>query len=381
MSKIRRNNIVLLILIGLTAACHSKKESVSVLSVNNSPLIVCDEAKVTETREVKLSELVDDVEIIYLDNRDEAFFKFQSMAISDHYMCIWQRDGGAAKLFDRTGKYLCDVGSVGQGPGEYRAVYDVLIDEKAGCVYVASFIGEFIYKYDLNGTFIKKIDFEETVNKPRMYLESDGSLSLVHLCFKDRGSQFSAANIFGPGDSIKYVYVEELTTNFKDKEGKKVGADQEIWSYRNENDFPFMLTSTDTLYHYSSVRNEINAHFTVKMDPEKKGDAFFIFNELPNHFLVFIVGEKGKTILINKESHEAYNVKLVNDQMGGMDVFPRFQDGYFFNIYEPQVLKDKIDEFIQSGSLSEDKKLELESLQSTLQENNNNVVLLGKLKK
>ncbi len=70
---------------------------------------------------------------------------------------------------------------------------------------------------------------------------------------------------------------------FKDKENKNGGYNNEIWSYRNASGFPFMMTFTDTLYHYNSIDNEVKAVFTMKMDPEKKGDSFFIYNEFPHY--------------------------------------------------------------------------------------------------
>lgn len=362
-------------------ACQSKNESITVLSVNNAPLVVCDESKVNDEKETKLSELVDSLQIIRLDNRDEAFFKYQWIALSEHYVCIWQRDGGAVKLFDKSGRYLCDIGAVGQGPGEYRFIYDALIDEAQGRIYLSSYIGESVLTYTLQGEFLEKIDFGETLNKPRLFLNPDATFSLVHLCFNDRHNKFVAANVpTSQTDSIQYVYIEELVTSFKDPEGKKTGLNQEVWSYRNVDNFPFMLTSTDTLYHYNSMTNEVKASFTMQMAPEKKGDAFFIFNELPRHYLVFVVGENGETILIDKESREASRVKFINNRMGNMEIVPHFQDGYFFDIYEPIVLKEKLEKQIESDNCPEEQKEDLKTFLSTLNENDNNILMLGKLK-
>lgn len=377
----KTSNILLLFCIGILAACQSKQKSVTVLSVDDSPLIVCNETKVGSQKETKLSELIDSLQIIRLDNKDEAFFKFQWMTLSDHYICILQ-DGGSVKLFDKSGKFLCNVGSIGQGPGEYRLIYDALIDEKEKCIYLSSFIDESLLKYNLQGEFVKKIDFGENLNKPRLFLNPDASVSMVHLCFKDRNNRFVAANFqTAIPDSIRYTYAEELASNYKDKEGKRIGLNQEIWSYRNVDNFPFMLTSTDTLYHYNSARNEIKAHFTMQMDKEKKGDAFFIFNELPRHYMVFIIGGKGGTVLIEKESQEAFYTTLKNDFMGEMDAFPHFQDGYFFDIYEPAMLKEKLEEQLEAGDCPEEQAGKIKEFTASLNENDNNILIIGKLKK
>lgn len=365
----------------MLCSCQSNRESVSVLTVDDSPLIVCDESNIVKKEDIKLSELVDGLKIIPLDNQAKAFFKFKWMAFSEHYICIWQ-SGGSVKLFDKNGNYLCDMGAVGQGPGEYSSVYDALIDEAGKAVYLAPFTGKSIFKYDLQGQFVGQINFNKNLNKPRLFLNIDSTISIVHLCFKDRGDRFVAANIPTSNmDSIRYTYVDELATTYKDKGGNKNGLNQEVWSYRNEENFPFMLTSTDTLYHYNSISNEIKAHFTMKMNPEKKGDSFFIFNELPHHYLVFVVGENGETILVDKEKQEASHVRFIDDKLCDLELFPHFQDGYFFDMYEPAVLKEKLMKRLESGSVSDSQAKQLKELISSLNDNDNNILILGKLKK
>lgn len=119
----------------------------------------------------------------------------------------------------------------------------------------------------------------------------------------------------------------------------------------------------------------------MKMDSEKKGDSFFIFNEFPHHYFVLIAGKNGRTILVDKAKQEAYDAKIVNDYMGNLNVSPKFQDGYYFRTYEPLALKEKIEEHLASGNCPEDQIEKLKALAGTLKENDNNLLLLGKLKK
>jgi hypothetical protein len=363
----------------LFIANRPKKKSVTVISLKKSELIICDESLVEDEKDLNLSELVEDLQIIHLDNRDEAFTKCEWMYFSENYFCI--RGGNVVKLFEKSGKYLCDVGSKGNGPGEYRFPYDILIDEADRSIYVSDIIGEYILKYNMKGAFVRKISFGERLNKPRIFLNTDSTFSLAHLCFKDMDNQFVAANIqLHNNDSIKYTYVEELTSNFKNKAGQKVGIENEIWSYRNTPNFPFAMTHTDTLYHYNSIKNEISARFTMKIDKEKKGVRFIILNELPHHYLIVIVGGKGGRILVNKKTHEASYVNITNDSLGNMSTSLKFQDGYSFAMYEPTALREKIVEHLQSGDCPDDKINRLEKLRDRLKGNDNNVLILGKLK-
>lgn len=366
----------------LLVACSSNPLSVVVLTVDNSPLVVCDETNVTETREAKLSELIDSLEIVRLDNRNEAYFKFRWLYFSEHYMCAGS-EGKPIKLFDKSGRFIGNVGSVGNGPGEYAYVYDILINETQNRIYVASFSAKKILSYDLKGKFIGEISiYGEKLNKPRMFLNPDSTISIVHACFNDLKNKFVAANIPTQGtDSIKFVHVDALTSTLRNDKGEAVGYDGEIWSYRNVDNFAFKPTSKDTLYHYNSMKNEIKAHFTLDIDPERKGKGFLIFNELPLHYLVFIVGGKGGTILIDKSTLQSHYVNFTNDFMGNMSFTPRLQDGHFYDIYQSEVLKEKLEQHIDSGKCPEDQIKTIRNLISSLHEDDNYVVLLGKLKR
>lgn len=362
-------------------ACQSPVKNVTTVMLDDTEMTVCDESKISQTKETKLSELVEDFQIIRFENTEEAFFKPSWLYFSDNYICIRQ-DGNAVKLFNKAGKFISDIGKIGQGPGEYRFVYDVAIDEKNQSIYLTSLVGESILKYNLKGEYVREINLGERLNKPRLFIQPDSTLSLVQLCFKDLGNKFTGTNVQTlNNDSIQYIYVPALVTHMRNKSENNVGLNNEIWSYRNTPDFPFMMTHTDTLYHYNSKRNEIKACFTMQMAPEKKGNAFFIFNELPHHYVVLVIGENGKTILVDKARQEAYETKIVNDYMGNLAVSPKFQDGYYFRTYEPLDLKEMIEEHLASGNCPEEQVEKLKAFQETLRENDNNLLLLGKLKK
>lgn len=364
----------------LFLACQSPVKNVTVIMLDDTRMTVCDESGVSEKKETKLSELVEDFQVIRFETKDEAFFKPSWLYFSDNYICVRQ-DSKAVKLFTKSGRFIANIGEIGQGPGEYKFVYDVIMDEKAGNIYITPLVSETILKYDMNGNFLNDIDLGERINKGRLFIQPDSTLSIVQLCFKDMDDKFTGANIpLSNNDNIQYVYVEGLTSHMRDANGMGVGFENEIWSYRNTSDFSFMMTHTDTLYHYDNRKNEIKACFTMKMNPEKKGDSFFIFNELPNHFLALIIGKNGKTIMVDKENEYAYETNIVNDFMGNLDVTPKFQDGYYFGTYEPLALKEMIEKQLAAGKCPEEQAEKMKAFKETLKENDNNLLLLGKLK-
>lgn len=56
-------------------ACSSSVQNVTTVKLDDTQIVVLDEAKVTEKKTVKLSDLVEDFQVIRFDNKDEAFFK------------------------------------------------------------------------------------------------------------------------------------------------------------------------------------------------------------------------------------------------------------------------------------------------------------------
>ncbi len=371
----------LMLLLASITSCNSTTNNVVIVNKENNRVTVCDGNNLGDKKDIPLSDLVEDFQVIRFANNEDAYFKLQWFAFSENYICINQPSQAPVKLFNKKGEFLGDIGTIGRGPGEYKSAYNILIDEKEGSIYVATMSENKILRFDLTGKFQNEIDLEERLNKPKLFKQSNSDISLVQLCFKDRGDKFTAANIqSNNNDSINYAYFDALATNFRNQDGAGVGFDAEIWSYRNTPDFAFMMTHSDTIYHYNSGANRIESKFTISFDDELKKDHFTIINELPNHYLVFLVGKNGKKILVDKEKQEAFNVSIFNDFMGNMITSLQFQDGYYFANYAPDSFKDKIQDYLDSGDCQEEDITKLTELKNSLNENDNNILLLAKLK-
>ena len=360
--------------LSLLAACQSSPKKTESQNTENA-FVVLNDNDVTQKKDVKLSELTEDFRIIRMDNRDEALFQFGGAYFSDNYICIKQRRAQAPlKLFDKTGKFLCDVGSVGQGPGEYTSIYDALIDEKNGNIYVAPFAwNPRILKYGFDGKFKGEITLKGNINKGKLYLQPDGTLSMVHLCFQDLDGTFTGANI-QPNDTSRTQYVFH--------KGMNVGFNNEIWSYRNTDTFSFQTTFNDTVYHYDVANNQMTPRFLYAMNPEVRKTGWFIVNELPHHFAIIVVaGEKSRKVLMDKKTGEAYEATFINDFMGNMGAGINFEDGYYFSCAEPMELQEWIEETLASGDCPKDEVEKMTKLKDSLHENDNNILMIAKLKK
>ena len=90
--------------------------------------------------EMLFSDLIESLEIIKLDGREEALVATypSGIDVSSNYILIEPDGVSALKLFTRKGRYVADIGGVGQGPGEYKYAVNRFLDEKQGRVAIAA---------------------------------------------------------------------------------------------------------------------------------------------------------------------------------------------------------------------------------------------------
>lgn len=368
-----------LVLLGGLSACSPRGNGgVTTIDVGDgNELTLCDFNLVGDTVDVPLSEWVEDCKLVRFENRDTAFFKAWWPVITDNFIGIRQ-SGNVFKLFNRDGKFLADIGKIGQGPGEYSgSLYSEAIDEAHKCIYLAPFFGSSkLLKYNLDGTFHSDIEIGETLNKPKICLNEDGSLTMVHLCFEKRNKIF-AAHISKDGEVKTFEGKPGEFINPFDKDGSFVGFNNEIWAYQNVPGMVYMMMPNDTLYKYDVQKEKAIPLFALSNKPQDE-DFFVILQELPGKYLANLWG-KG-AIVVDKKTKSSRWIRLKNDKFGNMEVPFNFSNGYFFAIYEPMQLADKIEKRLSESSCTDADKKILNDLLGSLDENGNSVMFIGKLK-
>lgn len=334
-------------------------------------LMICNYKAVKDTVTLPLSELVDDCRLVCFENSDTALFKPWTTTITDNYIGVRQRDRGVFKLFDHSGKFLCDVGSLGQGPGEYTlSVYDEIIDEKKGRIYLSFFYGKKIQVYDLNGKYIETIESPYELQKPKIAVAEDGIVSSVNMPFSD--TEVIAIQ-FGPDGKVKEKLVPQphmLAENF----------DGEIFSYQNTPAFDFMHTSVDTLFHYNSQTNSLQPVYTMTF-PNSEEKPWHIYQELPDRFITYLFNE-GTTVASHKKNKTSSFVKIVNDFYGDIDISSPmcFNKGWYMSNVHPMDLQEELEARLKDKNCTEENKKKLNEILSSIDENDNNYLFFGKLK-
>ena len=365
----------------LLAGCKQKNgnQSDGTASIDYSGLITCDFDKVKEEIiTIPLSEWVDEFQIVRFEDKDTALFKMWWPLITDNYIGIRQRSRLPFKLFDRQGRFLCDVGNVGGGPGEYNSLYSEAIDEKNGWVYLAPFANsDHLLKYDLQGEYIGEVELGERLNKPKLQMLPDGSLSLVHLYFHDNKSTMMAATVSPEGKVTRCPDVpKHLQVAFRDKQ--LPGFNHEIWHYGNTDEMKFAYTFSDTLYTYDHKTNRLRADFVMK-NYRKSDDTYCIHFPMRDRYITWVKG-KG-SIVTDMKTRQSHFFELKNDFMGGLPINNQSSNGYLWAMYEPMQLMEIIEERLEQSDCTEADRKVLKELYNSLNEDDNNIMFIGRLKR
>ena len=102
-------------------------------------VVVCDLSLLKDTVDLPFSFFLKDFQIIKLDNRDEAMVGENNLCVSENYILVYGSvyELHPCRLFTKKGEFVTNIGAIGQGPGEYRAVYKAGVDEEGHAAIAA----------------------------------------------------------------------------------------------------------------------------------------------------------------------------------------------------------------------------------------------------
>ena len=362
--------------------------------VGNDKIITADIHAFKDTVDILLSSIAGKLEIIPLESKIEAFFKYGTLSISDNYIGIRTNEPASFKLFDRKGNYLRDIGMRGNGPGEYRNIYSATIDEKNGKIYILPWQTSTLLVFGLDGTRYPSIPFP--IGEEGMQYYAPKGIFRVN---EDATVTVAVLPVVG---TASYVWTQDIQGNLIKSIGvpasiEYVDYSSEIAAGNNTGDFdPFWMIygnkSNDPLYKYSLSENRMIPIFTVKniqdMEP-----PYYSYSQIPGYFIGeripgMVRNEYGwysalrpKYFIVDKNTlHGAY-YKLKIDELGGIDVDPYFSEGYFIMNSSAIGFKEKLQKLLDGRDIKDSAmRKKIEELNNSIDEEDNNIVILGKLK-
>jgi len=358
-------------------------DSPVVAHIDEKGVVVLNLSSVRDTIDMPMSALFSEFEIIRLENSDDAITGEGIVWVSEKYIGIYSWSVGAYKLYDRTGKYLGDITKRGQGPNEFViSLYDSHIDETEGKINVLSGRATKIMVFDLQGNPLEPIPLPFVVHKGRMKINAKEQ-TLVMLALPFANTPYAAWKQDFNGNILQSIPADQYVL-------KRDDYSNEIGETFNTNSIAYYLTrvvpETDTLYHYDVSANAMIPRFTANFPPEVK---LHDYNELSNYYVFRMVvmhsltgTNRSPMILIDKQTLKGAYVRWQLDMLGNIfgANFVSFNRGYYTACVHPASFKEQLEAALEKENLSDEMRKKLTELNSSITDDDNNIVLIGKLK-
>ncbi len=355
--------------------------------INGDTVITANFDLIKDTVDFPVSKLVSELQIIHLENSDSTLVSRYHTFASENYIGVYTMEN-EYKLFDRQGNFFRQIGQQGQGPGEYQYLYDSYIDEANHRIYLMPWMQKKLFMYNFDGQFLQDIPVPEFFPKTRFKIDTEKQLvTFLILPFKGQ-NKFAALYQDFKGNILHSINSERFAL--------EPDYGNEVISFRNTQKTDFYIAGwppkQDTLYYYLPEENRLQPVFTFTASEP----FLHYYVELPHHVLTVIaqqeiMDENGqfylpepKQFIVDKKSLKGAHVKFVIDEFGNLPVPSRawFQDGYFIlNIY-PHELIGGLENILSDTKkkLLDETRSKLVQLQNQIDENGNNIIIIGKLR-
>jgi len=155
--------LLLVFSILILASCSSKQ--------NLKVITLHDLSKKADCITIPLDSIVCSTEVIVLDNSENAPIIGNISDLYESYQSYYiVSDETNVYEYDKTGKFIRQIGTQGRGPGEFLFVKKIFVNEKDSSVNLFDFPSQKLLKYDREGNFLSsfKPDFKDTL----LYLKS-----------------------------------------------------------------------------------------------------------------------------------------------------------------------------------------------------------------
>ena len=124
------------------SACQTQTGTLEVVPIN-----------MHENSQVRLSEIAGEIKKVSLELTDESLIAFiQRVIYNGDRLYILESKTQKVLVFDSQGKYVRQIGSRGQGPGEYVGINDIAYNDSENTIAIASSLK--IGCYNVDGRFL-----------------------------------------------------------------------------------------------------------------------------------------------------------------------------------------------------------------------------------
>lgn len=375
------------------------------LTKNSEKDIISIDPRIFPEVEISLSDIADGVSYIPLDNQIP-IGNIYSYKIINGFVYAAIKDVGVVR-FTNTGKLDRHYGKIGRGPGEYIYCLSFAVDENTGMVYVMDHKIDDVEVYTNDGLHVRKIELPV----------DDEGFGLSDIEFFN--SSLVIAQYINMGRGVyDWIVLDTLGNRvsekrnpypvFKGRQGSvgrlfKYGGDLGYWD-----SFKDTVFNISTDFDYKTLCLFTAGEHRLPMTTEKYNPPRDFLHKIGVEYIMPILFFETKYFfvynydfkkarhwaLIYKNNNDIKLVSVVSEKKGifnnidvGLDFIPMnyFEidnKEYLTSIIQPFELKAHVasEAFKNSTPKYPEKKKELEKLANSLDENDNPVLMLVKLK-
>ena len=380
--------ILLLLSAALMAACSNNQKGSERIRIN--------EAK---HMQVNLSDYVISLEYVPLETKAECLIdRNPGFYVLDEYIVVTTSQ--QCFLFDRSGKFIREIGRAGRGPDEYSNATWRVIDEKKQTILMPSWNQRI--EYSVDGEVFRYFPIIPGTLTATAY-ESDSILVLgVRNSGGDAVNQLVFINQEKIVDSIpNYQFFKPLEPNMSG------GFGNEFYFYRNKDDLYYKNLFNDTIFSIKDrklhpawvfdmgtyhLSRSIMANANTFMRERMKYNSVMNILEAEPFLLFSIVSERGDSAYIfDKAKSRVFVLQkeqklkgFYNDIDGGMPFWPVHinQKQELVSFLYPDEMKEMLtNEYFESKNIRDEaSNIRLKELIRRLKEEDNPVVVIAKLK-
>lgn len=153
-------------------------------------------ARITSDQgEIPLSSFAKDVTIVQLENSPLAVTlgKIEQVVLTKDYIFVLHGSETPLSQFNRKGRFIRNIGSVGAGPEQFNGFLNISVDEINQLIYVFSGVEQIAYNFE--GDFVKKVN-----------LKVNGFYSV------NRSDSTFVSYLLPWDDSFSYQFIESSST-------------------------------------------------------------------------------------------------------------------------------------------------------------------------
>lgn len=363
-------------------------------------LVTFDYSQMTEGQDTLVfSDLAEEPEFIALDSDTLDAFAAAKVLITEKYLV---KDAQAilskapVRVFDRhTGRFICNVGHLGRGPGEYLNSSQTFVDEDGGRVWIMDGT-DHIKSYDLtSGKYLgdvplayKPMDEFGAGSASFMVDGRAGTMTVVAVPYEE-DSNPAIAWCQDMSGKILWEIPETGRERSRHPSNTLVSTSFNVdgvldVSFSSQGDWPDTLyvLDGDMLRPVFTVNTRTLKDGSSMMNTLLHGKVLSTLIEMREYMPRIIIGEPVASVITDLRTGESvsYPTEILNDFLGGYQGDNSIQCGYLVQSIPAEEFLEAAPEALKQGTLTGSAARQVRAILSSLQPTDNDVLMLARLR-